>query len=726
MIITKRPLCFLCLLFIGIQGILLLTGGYEPQKIPASSVFYGQEKKTVDVRGQVYKKENTSNIQFIYLKNNSVPDSKLLIYDKEHIDIPIGKTIYLRGETGFFENSRNPGNYDAALSRACEGIYGFIWCREVKDISGSENRLMETLFRLKTKWRTALVDAMGDDNGSILSAILLGDKKNLDSGVKEMYQKTGIGHVLAISGLHLSFLGLSLYHLLRKGGLPFLPAGILAAGTLLLYVLMVGFSASVFRAFVMLMFRVGADITGYAYDRITALLFAAALSVMYRPLYLAEAGFYLSYGAVLGILLVVPALEKSVKGGKKKLPPAISAILGCLGVNLMLFPVLLWFYFEFPPYSILWNLPVLASMSLVLGLGVLGSFFLPWWKMAGNVCLKACGLILKAYGIPGSLGRYLPADRIVMGKPEIWEIILYYAILFLLIFFFRKKRKGKAWLWIIIAIPIMLMGHHPSSGLAVTMLDLGQGDGIFIRGPEGRACMIDGGSSDVPQTGKYRIEPFIKSQGIGTLDYVFITHGDADHINGIQEMIGRMDVGVKIKRLVLPSNYRNDKALNELAKTARDKGVDTCVIRAGQVLSEGSLRITCIQPSDGDKDISGNEGSMVLDISYGDFSMLCTGDTEGEGEKKLTKRISGKEYDILKVAHHGSANSTSAEFLSAANPKIALISAGKGNRYGHPAKDTINRLLDKGCRIIKTMDTGAIMIGTDGNSLTISFHAFRL
>ncbi len=725
----NRPLCFLCLVFLILQSILLLLeGGNSAFEVPASSVFSKGEGQMVTVQGQVYRKSYTSKVQILYLKNNSVQDSNLLIYDENFIDAPIGTTIAIKGQTTPFERARNPGNFDRALYYAKENIYGSIWCEEVLGMSGEKNWLLDGLHELKMHWKAKLLEATGEKNGAILAAMLLGEKDEMDEEVKELYQKTGIGHVLAISGLHISFIGLGLYRLLRELGLPYVAAGLISMSVLGLYVFMIGFTVSVIRAFVMLFLRIGADMTGRVYDMVTALSLAAALTIGKQPLYLTDTGFYFSYGAIVGIVCVFPALQK-LCGGRSKY---WSGLYTSLSVNIVLFPVLLWYYFEFPTYSVFLNFIVIPLMSVVLSLGMVGSFFLLWMAPVGKWCLTGCGLILDLFETTSRIGSRLPLARMVLGQPDMWKVIFYYVVLFLMLLYIYKCKDCCKWkrqkvsLCLIFAGLLWLVSYRSKEDLQITMLDVGQGDSIFLQGPDGTAYLIDGGSSDVDELGKYRIEPYLKSQGVGELDYVFVTHGDADHYSGILEMLERQSVGVRIRSVVLPCHFRQDEALVDLAKEAKKAGTDVLVMGAGDRLQDGNFLITCVQPASEEKELTGNAGSLVLDICFGAFSMLCTGDVEGEGEERLISNLQGKTYDVLKVAHHGSRHSTSEAFLAAVQPQLALISSGEGNRYGHPHKETLSRMETCGCRIYQTEKLGAITLQIRGNSLTILQLPYRL
>ena len=713
-----RPLCFVCLLIIFFQGVLLsMKGGDSLREIPQSSIFYDEQEKTLLLKGQVYKKSNNSNDQILYLKNNSVEDDKLFVCDKTFTDVPIGKYILIRGRLQLFERPGNPGGFDETLYYARQDIFGCVLCEEILEVSGDEHALKEWLYQLKTAWKSRLVECMGEKNGGILAAMLLGEKSEMDSEVKELYQNNGISHILAISGLHISFIGLGVYRLIRKTGLGFLPSGMLAMGLLTLYVMMIGASVSAVRAYVMLLLKIGADITGRVYDMLTAAMLGAAMTVLYQPLYLTDGGFYMSYGAILGIALVFPVFKECFLFRRKWLDGFCASI----SIHITLFPITLWFFYVVPTYSAFLNLLVLPLTGPILGISILGSVLLLGIPLVGALCLRGCGIALEFYEKICRMGNQLPLSRMVFGKPAIWKMMLYYAVLLVILFVisYAKKKKWKRtkyrFVWFVLILAIGVMAYRPTGQLDITMLDVGQGDGIYLRGPKGTTYFIDGGSSDESGLGKYCIEPFLESQGTGVLDYVFITHGDSDHYSGIEEMLARQDVGIQIRNLVLPSLYKQDRDLLELARVAQASGVDVLVINARECLKEGGFSITCLQPTMDDKELAGNAGSMVLEVKYGEFSMLCTGDVEGKGEEQLLQKVAGKEYDVLKVAHHGSKYSTSERFLKLCSPDIALISAGKDNRYGHPHEELLKRLENADCKIYNTQENGAIMLETDGN-----------
>ena len=707
----KRPLCYVLMAFLFVQSLWQVTF-----KVPATSIFSQNPSiNNVSMHGQVYKKEIREEYQVLYLKNNSITyqdhiyqESRIMAYDDSFQKIKIGQYIQLNGDGKTFEGARNPGNFDAKFYYAKNKLYGAIWNVKIIDVKGAEHVLIEKLFTFRESWKHMLQDKLGYEKGSLLCAMLLNEKGDLQEETKELYQKNGYGHVLAISGLHISFIGVGIFQMLRKLGIGYGVSSIISVFVLTLYVLMIGFSVSIFRAFVMLLFRIGAELTGRVYDMLTAVFVSAAFLVMYEPLYLQDAAFQLSHGAILAIILVEPAIRQYI--GKEGY--LAEAMYGSLAIQITLLPITLWWYYEISIYSILWNLIVIPLMSVLMTLGILGSFM-----PLKIVWFSGCSIILSIFEWIGKIGNEMFGSRLVLGRPSYIAVLVFYIWILLLVLLAKYKERFCKWMFVSFWIVGLLFIKFPNGELEITMLDVGQGDCIFIQGPRGKSYLVDGGSSDVSQVGKYRIESFLKYKGVNSLDYVFISHGDSDHYNGIKELLERKVYGVRIENLVLPENYLGDEELIELAKLAATNGVKVSCIKQGQFVKEGKMKLSCVQPGAREKDLEGNAGSMVMELHYKSFSMLFTGDVEGEGEKYLIENLN-QPYQVLKVAHHGSKNSTSEKLLKIVRPKLALVSAGENNNYGHPHKEVLERIKMQGCRILCTTQEGAIRLKTKGNTLT--------
>lgn len=784
----KRPLCAICILFLVIQSIRVLFSGVEEMQPSALEKVVSYGEKQVELAGTVYRIEEKKKVTAVFLKDSTVSvadqmlnEPEILVYISQNetersTEIKIGNRAAASGEAEVFEPARNPGNFDQKTYYLRQGIHVLVWAEQFRILSHDKKPVRQFLSEVRGRWNELLLRHLGDYYGGTMSAILLGEKSGLDAGMKTMYQKSGISHLLAISGLHMTFLGMGIYNLLRKAGCGFTISGLTGGVLLILYSLMIGAGVSSLRALIMFMVRIGAEITGRDYDLLTSLFLSAAILCFRQPLYLTDAGFQLSYGAILGIALFSPVFSEmfgcaQVSDRKRRLERRktgriarvqskgftillwiLNGLSTSLAVNVFLLGPLLWFYFEVPPYSVFLNLIVIPVMPVAMGAGVAGSALSLMSDAAGGAVLQICGGVLRSYDQVCTWAGMLPCNRFVAGKPDAPWIVVYYLVLAGLWILFKyiagkreqeeEKRKsgnkisnksrkpcrlpGCAILFFAAGMALVCRGGFRLPDEAqITVLDVGQGDGIHIR-HDSLNCLIDGGSSDVSSVGTYRLEPYFLSRGVDALDYVFVTHGDDDHISGVREMLENQTFGVKIRNLVMPPLEYQDEKLIELAQIAVKNGTRVTVMDPGDKITTGAAEeekgmiLTCIGPESGLEVEPGNETSLVLDLSFGEFDMLFTGDVEGSGEESLISSGLLRDYDVLKAAHHGSENSGTEEFLQITAPEYAVISAGKDNRYGHPHAETLQRLNDAGCTVYSTQDNGAVMIRSDGVTMTIN------
>lgn len=684
--------------------------------------------------------EQADNYQILYLRNNSiyvqtdhrqeqiVQEPYVMIYEDGGSRLRLGNTVQVMGELCFFEEERNPGGFSQKDYYQVKRIAAYLWSSQVQRLDGRVFLLRDLLYRFRLQWEKQLMETAGEEEGGVLCAILLGNKKEINDNIKQIYQMGGLSHILAISGLHLSFVGLGFYRMIRRLTGSYALGGAFGMAFLLLYIIMIGSSVSAVRALIMFCIRVGADMSGRVYDAPTAVAAAAAGVILWRPFSFYDAGFQLSFGAVCGIIFLYPLVSdeeagyrnSAVKEKRNMRSSLLSGIKDSFTASICIqaatLPAILFHYYEFPVYSVLLNLIVIPLMSLLLVSGFAGSFLCLFWPGGGILCMQLCGLILKLYERLCRGICLLPKHQLITGKPEVFGIIVYCTGLLLCLLLLHGKicRAARAGAYTVGMLALIFscpaVNHK---GLEAVFLDVGQGDGIFIRERGGITCLIDGGSSDVSKVGKYRIEPFLKARGVSEIDYAFVTHGDSDHISGLEELLERQDIGVRISCVVFPEQELWDEKLESLCLLAREYGTRTAVMHPGQRLEGKKLILGCIAP-DGEKLAeTGNAASLVLEGTYGELDILFTGDVEGEGENLLTE-ILEKEYEVLKVAHHGSKNSTNEKFLEIVHPKLAVISAGRDNRYGHPHEETLVKLEKEGAAVLITAQSGAVILKAKG------------
>lgn len=494
------------------------------------------------------------------------------------------------------------------------------------------------------------------------------------------------------------------------------------------YGLMVGMPVSAKRAVFMFLLRLLSDCLGRTYDMLTALLLCAVMMAIEQPLYLYHSAFLLSFLAVAAVSILKPQIVPPVNGhfwnkvfmgrlSLDKLFPVWEGFFASLAIAVFTLPVQLWFYYEVSVYAVLFNLVVLPLVGLVLMLGIwsLVVFFL-MPALAGALTFLV-HMILTFYEQGCIFTRSLPGSLWTPGRPDVWQVVCFALLIFAVVFLKKLKWPYRMGL---LCGAVLLLGIRERNGLTVTFLDVGQGDCICMELPDGSTWLVDGGSLNVSETGTYRIEPFLKSRGIDTLEAVFLSHSDEDHINGVEELLE--NGSIKTELLVLPCTAEPEEGFAKILIMAKQKKIPILWLAKGMEWESGGVMASCLHPSPAFFPKDANAASEVLYFSYGAFSMLLTGDVEKEVEEALLLSLQERQIEevtILKVAHHGSRYSTGAAFLEAVNPQFAVISAGRNNDYGHPHEETLLRLYDCGAEIYQTPESGAVMVRTDGEWLGI-------
>jgi competence protein ComEC len=368
---------------------------------------------------------------------------------------------------------------------------------------------------------------------------------------------------------------------------------------------------------------------------------------------------------------------------------------------------------------------------------------------AGAVAGFPAHCILKAYRFLADFFLKLPGALFLTGKPENWQILLYYLLLAVLLFFMklygkRKKEKKegvsqkkpavsfptallKAGVFACCLLLPCLLCYSGKQGLTITMLDVGQGDGLYMKLPKGQSLFVDGGSSSVKQLGAYRILPFLKSVRENRVDVWIISHGDSDHYSGFLEILDEVEKGnYAIGELWLPQTQNPGEGYKTLESRAKALSIPVKKIHSGMVYQTDGLTMTCLNPEAEYESESENAYSSVFLLEYGAFSGLLTGDVEKGGEDQVKEELEKKgikQLTFLKVAHHGSANSTTEAFSRGLSLRLAFVSAGKDNSYGHPSGEVVKRLQEMGAKLYSTVESGAVTLFTNGK--TLSVQTFR-
>lgn len=771
-----------------------------------------EEGQPIRLAGKINKVEEKTNCFYYYLTDCSVEQSNHLMSCNDALayvssdDYSVGQILILQGTISLFDEAANEGQFDSRAFYRSQKIDFGVWVDAVERVEGAPDRFRAGLSFVRAELGIPLSRYANDDG--VLSAMLLGDKTSLDSEIRSLYQKSGIAHVLAISGLHISLLGMSLYRFLRQRcGLSYLWAGIVVMAFLAAYTLMTGNAVSARRAAGMLIIYIVADLLGRAYDMLSALGLIVILLLWENPFLVTNSGFQFSVAAVIGIGVgqgvLVPRVGswKVVYGRRKKqddvvrcdvvkrdaakcdaerirmqnlvdwmkrrMDKCLPGMMISLSIQFFTLPLVAYYYYEIPVYAILLNIPVLAAVPYVLGLAAFGSLAgqIAFLQPLSFALCRVCGWVLHGYRWLCDASLLLPGARMITGKPSEVRVVVYYGLLgafyYVLWCGMRRDRvnqeKGKIyrdveksvpyveqgaavsqadwkgrmlsvsreririglgfWIGIIILLAVLLV--HGNQGFELNILDVGQGDAIYLCASDGTNFMIDGGSTDVKNVGTYRILPFLKAKAIRKVDYWFVSHTDEDHISGLVEV---MESGYAVGTLVLAEAQKEDEKAHRLAELAQKNGIRVCYMKAGDVLgtrkedvvnernSAGTFRIECLYPTNDNDREDVNDRCLVLYYEDENFSAFFGGDISSEVEEQLVSAGKCRQTDVLKASHHGSKYSNSDVLLHALHPRLTIASAGKKNRYGHPSPEAIARVGESGSAFYSTIDYGRIRV----------------
>lgn len=763
-------MCLVCLALALVLWLIRLAGlpvFGEPEKRRLDAL--ARSGDTVQVRGQIQDYEIKDNSENYLIKScvltvqeNEIPVKKLYLITQQEEMLTIGSSVTAEGTLEKTEEPVNPGQFDAAAWYAAKGVFYTMWADNIRPVRRAEPGVRENMKRLRKEMAARLSGMVTQEQAGILGAMILGDKSLLDQETRSAYQTGGVLHVLSISGLHLTMLGMGLFRLLQKTGCPRVVGSAAAVAAMAVYTVFTGNGVATVRAFLMFAVMVAAGLLGRTYDSMSALALAAVMTLALQPENLYYSGFLLSYTAVLGAALVWPVWRKQIRSVRKdgekrteKEKKTVSAwekrvrqlsgmlkenTMACTAITLTTLPLTAVFFCEIPVFSIIPNLVILPTMPWVMGSGILGTAAGMFSVRIGRILLLPATFLLGIYGKITDAVLRLPCAVWICGQPSFFQVLLFYllsaAALFCFWWVHQEKNRGKqkarfaasgrggALCAGIVAFAVFLLGFRWNPPLAVTALDVGQGDCLVIRLGGRHTWMIDAGSTDQKNIGNYRVIPYLKSQGISSLDGVFVTHSDEDHVNGVREILelsGRKMTAVRIRRLFLPVWMRGSDCGSELEQLAQKSGTDVQYVKRGDILKGDDFTMEILHPDQENYQENPNAGSIVISLKYREFDALFAGDLEGEGEKKVTRLLEkrGQRYEYLKVAHHGSENSTSEEFLETAAPAAGVISCASSGRYGHPHRELVERLRAAGTDFYVTAAQGAVTCVTDGRRYRI-------
>lgn len=645
-------------------------------------------------------------LAFSYYINSKSEKEKL-----RHILQP-GAHCQVHGYLELPPEPRNPNAFNYRQFLQTQKIDYLLKAEQISDCFLQEKTIYQKILDFRKQGIESINEHFPNHIAPFINALLFGNDDNMDQSVEEAYQRLGLSHLLAISGLHVTIITACLYFVLLKIGFTRERVRLLLLLFLPIYAVLGGAAPSVIRSVFMAWVILFLSKWRLFLSSIDALAISFILFVFINPYIIYHVGFQLSYTVTAGLLLsrnILQNISGSLKSGF-----AIAVI-----SQIVSLPILLTSFYEFSIISFLLNLIYVPLYSIfILPLSFFTYFIILLLPDLSGLFVSLLTLLIEYPNQFAVWVNQIDFFTIVLGKTPLFLFILFFIsmiICFILLEKYGFKKKKLLLSFFLCPFLLHLVSVKFSPVGEVTFIDIGQGDSIFIRLPfnQGNYLIDTGGVLQFPQEewerrekpfdpGESIVVPFLKSKGITSIDKLILTHGDIDHVGSSRALFENLH----IEELVVGQTAEKREAELAVIQLAKENKTKVTYAYDGMYWSWGKNEFYIIAPEKNAK--ASNDASVVIYAKLGKKSWLFTGDLEKDGEEKLIKKYPNLRTDILKVGHHGSDTSTTEVFLETIEPEIAIISAGKNNRYGHPHQEVIDRLAKKNIKTYRTDEHGAI------------------
>lgn len=608
----------------------------------------------------------------------------------------------------------NPGGFSEKEYWRTKGINFKLYAGKKGKLISKDRGFQDFLHKIRQNIYKKVTGLIPEEESGIVLGLILGDKSLIDNDFYTAVQKLGIAHIFAVSGLHvgflvvLYFLVINFFNIRNNHNLVLFVVLII----LTLYSLITGLTPSVVRASVMAFLALLSQRWLKFKDFYTLLATAALIILIFNPLNLFAIGFQLSFITTWGLVYFFPVATRILSW----LPPKMGKVLAVpLAAQMAALPVIVYHFNLVSFWAPLMNVLIVPLIGILVPLlFVAVTLAVVWVKLAEPFLYLAAGIIFTLQFLIGKFIEFFTTGHIYMAKPNLGAIFLYYLLLI-----GCKENKylnsklslnTKTYVSIILMIFLLLITLPGKNPLRVTFLDIGQGDSTVVQTPLHQFIVIDGGPSN-NTTVRY-----LQYQGVNKLALMVLSHPDQDHIQGLYKVI--KDIPTRV--LLVPPDVENTPALQKLKNLATQRGTKIIEGKAGlQLKMAGEIYWKVIWPGAEAKNFDVNEASLVLQCSYGQQDILFTGDIDKGILKRILSEFNDNDIEIVKIPHHGSKGSYFPGFYTRLQPRLAVISVGRNNRYGHPHGVVIKALQKNEINIFRTDQQGAVLLELDGSNIKV-------
>ncbi|MGM0498660.1 MAG: DNA internalization-related competence protein ComEC/Rec2 [Bacillota bacterium] len=717
---SKKSIFILLIIFFLILGSVLYA--YQEYKYQSEfSIINFSNSGSSRVLAQVVFDIGDLESNKVYLKpffidDHQVKYGKILITSEELKKFNDGDLIALELELAHPAAALNPGSFNYSEYLKNKGVYLQGWNLKKSTLIKNKNSIKNIIIIIKKALLNNINSLFNKDNAAFIKSILLGEKEYLSYEQEFLLRRAGASHLLAISGLHMGIIILCFSFVLFKVCSKKRNALYLLSFFTLNYIILVGAAVSIIRAALLALLFLFSSEFNREGDFLNIISITLIINLILDPLALFTVSLQLSYILVLSLYYLTPLLSSFVS---PILAVSMSAQLASLAITA-------YYFNEYAYIALITNLWLIPYITIVLPfifiLVLLSIFSLSFVQPLALIIEIGLDFLFKGL----ELMTLIQKEPLVIAKPELVSIILYYLLLFSLPYVYQKRYiyiKAKNYqLWqkiipVFLAIIIISFFINPASKeLEVNFIAVGQGDGIFIKFPNGENMLIDTGppGSDGRNI-EYSIISFLNNQGISSLDYFMISHFDADHAGGMPHLLKRKE----IKNILIPPFKEKTELHNILEKEIKKRKIKVKFLSSGMSFDIADCRIDILNPDYNNLNEDRNENSIVFLLTHKENTFLFTGDLSKNGENRIINKYDLAEVDVLKAGHHGSKTSSGEIFLNKIRPKIIVISVGRNN-FGHPSAEVIERYNKKSIKYLRTDKSGMIKFISDGNEIFLN------
>ncbi len=573
-------------------------------------------------------------------------------------------------------------------------------------LSHSDSSLSDKLSLFSQLLSDKIRTVIGGEEGEVAAAITLGDKSGFSDRLSNSFSKSGISHIVAVSGMHLSILIGFFFFLAARSRLHYKIRNVFGILLVIFYMAVTGFSPSVTRAGIMTICMLLAAILDRKEDIATSFFLSAAVILMLNPYTIFSASFLLSYAALAGILI----FSKSIRGKLEFLPQIIPGfvkdiVAASFSASILTYPVLAYMFNSVSLLSVFTNVLVVPLVNIIFITVLLSAGVGFMSAPMGSILAFIPKSLIKTVILCSDTVASVPYCCINVKTPSLLSLICFAVLVTLFYLVLSGKKPGKTGTIALLLVICIISTSFILSSLftSVTFFDMGQGDCALIKTHGGRSYLIDTGPDGDDTVSA------LKSVGLNKIDIIFISHSDKDHSGALADVLSTFPT----KKVVLPRYDINGDDMTRIIDISVNSGVDVEFADGYCGYNLPGAAADVIWPSRTIMSDDSNSGSLVLRFDIKGNHFLFTGDIDSSAENDIIKTTEILDCDVLKVSHHGSSDASTDGFLKKVSADYSVISTGKDNAYGHPHDETLKRLEDSGSKILRTDECGDIKFTID-------------